>query len=124
LIAIPTALSIILFLFAANEKEAWMAVFETISWTLTAIIIWYLLLNPVITKFIQFILLKRQSRYNEDVLKTLSFLPVIRLLSIIAWKKSAMHKGWERWQYFIAILLYWLLTYSNSTTEPSLKKQG
>lgn len=120
-IIVPIVLSVILFLFSSDIHEAWIAVLKTISWTVTAILVWYIIINPVITKFVQITLRKKQSRYKEEVLKTLSFLPVIRRLAVKAWKKSAMHKGWQRWQYFIATLIHWVLTYSDHTNEPVFK---
>ncbi|MBK7885292.1 MAG: hypothetical protein IPJ81_17050 [Chitinophagaceae bacterium] len=121
---VSITISVILLIFSPQIKEGWLKVLKSICWTLTAIIAWYMILNPLFTKFIQVTLRKKQSRYSEEVLKILSLLPVLRHLTIRAWKKSSLHKGRERWQYFIITLLHWALTYTDyNVSDPPLKNQ-
>ena len=78
LILMMIAISAFLFAFADDNKQGWLAVAKTISWTLSAILIWYMLIGPLFTKAIQKFLQKKESRYSDEVLSTLSFLPVLR----------------------------------------------
>ncbi len=129
LASILVALSIAMFFIASGTKQGWMAVLKTISWTLTAIIIWFLLINPFLTKLIKQFLQKKEGRYNEEVSRTLSFLPVLRQLTATAWQKSSPYKGWKRLDFFLSTLIHWSLTYNDQSagsggpiTEPTFKK--
>lgn len=102
--------SVVLFVFAADRKQGWLSVLKTISWTLSAILAWYMIISPLFTGLIQRLLQKKQSRYSDEVLKTLSFLPMLRRLSSLAWQKSRAYSGLSRWQFFFAALVQWSLT--------------
>ncbi len=116
LIGVMIALSITLFVFADNNKQGWLAVVKTISWTLSAILLWYMLIGPLFTKAIQKLLHKKESRYSDEVLKTLSFLPVVRKLTALAWQQSKLQQGFKRWYFFFAALIHATLTYSEPVT--------
>lgn len=114
IIMLMTGLSIILFVIAADNKQGWAAVIKTISWTLTAILIWFMLIGPLLTKAVQRVLQKKESRYSEEVLKSLSFLPVLRKLAALSWQQSKSHSGFNRWHFFFSALIHTTLTYSES----------
>jgi hypothetical protein len=114
LILIMIGLSVVLFVFAANNQQGWMAVVKTITWTLSAILIWFMLIGPLFTKAIQKLLKKKESRYSTEVLGILSFLPVLKQLTALAWQQSKLHSGFKRWQFFFAALIHTTLTF----TEP------
>jgi hypothetical protein len=118
LIGMMIALSAVLFVFANDNKQGWLAVVKTVTWTLSAILLWYMLIGPLFTKAIQKLLQKQESRYSEEVLKTLSFLPVLRSLTTLAWKQSKLQPGFRRWSFFFAALIHVTLTYS----EPAPSK--
>jgi len=106
--------SVVLFMLAADSKHGWLAVAKTISWTLSAILIWFMLIGPLFTKSIQKLLQKKQSRYSDEVLKTLSFLPVLRRLTSQAWQQSKPFSGFRRWHFFLGSLIHATLTYTES----------
>jgi len=116
LIGVMITLSVALFVFADNNKQGWLAVAKTISWTLSAILLWYMLIGPLFTKAIQKLLHKKESRYSEEILKTLSFLPVLRKLTTLAWQQSKLQQGFRRWYSFFAALIHATLTYSEPVT--------
>ena len=116
MVLLLVVLSAVLFVFAADAKQGWLVVVKTISWTLSAILIWFMLIGPLITKGIQKILQKNESRYSDEVLNILSFLPVLRQITSLAWQKSKGLKGMERWYFFISALIHWSLTYSDTAT--------
>lgn len=117
LILFMISLSVILFVFAADKKQGWLAVAKTTTWTLSAILIWFIVIGPLFTKAIQKLLKKKQSRYSEDVLSILSFLPVLKQLTALAWQQSKWHRGFKRWQFFFTALIHTTLTYAESTSE-------
>ncbi len=123
LISVMIALSIVLFLFADDNKQGWLAVAKTIAWTLSAILLWYMLIGPLFTKAIQKLLQKKESRYSDEVLKTLSFMPVLRKLTTLAWQQSKLQHGFRRWYFFFAALIHATLTYSEpAASEISANK--
>lgn len=118
LIGFMLCLSVLLFFFAADNKQGWLAALKTISWTLSAILIWYLVIGPLFTKAIQNFLQKKQSSYSNEVLQIISFIPVLRQLTTLAWQQSKLSKGLARWSSFVSTLIHATLTY----TEPSTTK--
>lgn len=115
MILVLVILSVILFVFSADTKQGWLAVAKTVSWTLSAILVWFMLIGPLFTKLIQKLLQKKQSRYSDEVLKTLAFLPMLRRFTSLAWQKSKEHRGLARWQFFFSALVHWSLTCSDPT---------
>lgn len=113
LIAVMIILSVVLFAFAADKEQGWLAVARTISWTLSAILIWYMLIGPLFTKAIQKLLHKKQSRYSDDVLQALAFLPVLRKLTTLVWQQSKLKHGSGRWYFFFSTLIHATITYSD-----------
>lgn len=112
LVLLMICLSAILFVFAADTKTGWLAVTKTITWTLSAILIWYMLIGPLFTKAVQKLLQKKENRYSDEVSKALAFLPVLRQLSVLAWQQSKLHSGFKRWHIFFTTLIHAALTYS------------
>ncbi len=105
-------ISLLLFIFAADSKQGWIAVLKTLSWTSAVILLWYLLISPLFTKFIQKSLRKKEGRYSEEVAHALSFIPVLQQLASIAWQKSSRYNGWRRLRCFCSTMINWSLTSS------------
>ena len=109
-------LSVILFFFSDDTKQGWMEVLKTITWALSALLIWFVLIGPLLTKSIQKLLKKKESRYSDEVARTLSFLPVLKKLAALAWQQSKLQRGSKRWLFFFTAFIYAALTWS----EPEL----
>ncbi len=112
LVLIMVILSVILFFFSTDNKKGWVAVLKTITWTLSAMLIWFVLIGPLFTKGIQKLLKKKESRYTDEVVRTLSFLPVLKKLASLAWQQSKLHTGLKRWLFFFNTFIYATLTWS------------
>lgn len=80
MVLVMIGLSAVLFVFAYDNNQGWLAVAKTISCTLAVILVWFMIRSPLFTKAIQKLLQKKESRYGEEVVETLSFLPVLRKL--------------------------------------------
>ena len=115
LIIIMFTLSATLYVVADNDKDGWLAVIKTISWTLSAILVWFMIIGPLFTKIIQRILRKKGHKYGDEVLRALSFIPVLKQLTKLAWQHSRQYYGFKRWHYFFNVLIHTALTY----TEPA-----
>lgn len=116
LIGLMIGLSGILFFFAADNNQGWLAVVKTVSWTISAILVWYLIIAPIFLKIVQKFLQKKQSKHGEEILQILSFIPVLRQLTKMAWQKSKLKSGFGRWPFFVSTLIQTTLTYA----EPQL----
>jgi hypothetical protein len=114
MIIILLLLSLSLFFFAPDNKRGWLAVLKTVSWTVTAILTWYVFISPVLSKIIRRILKKQQHRYSEEVLQVVSFLPVLKQLTASAWQRSKKQAGLYRWRYFFSLLIHFSLLYNDN----------
>lgn len=112
--------SALLFLFAGDKKNGLMEVIKAITWTLSAMLIWFVLLGPLFAKAFQKVLKQNQSRYSKEVSESISFMPVLSKLTNEAWRLSKAYKGLKRWNIFFTALIYAALTWSepgNTETE-------
>jgi hypothetical protein len=114
LLLIMVLLSVILFFFSPDKQQGWFEVVKTISWTLSALLLWFVLIGPLFTKSIQKLLKKKESGYSDEVARTLSFLPVLKKLTALAWQQSKVHSGFKRWKFFFTALIYATLTWVES----------
>ena len=114
LITMMIILSALLFVFASNNKQGWLAVAKTVTWTLSAILIWFMVIGPLLTKAIQKLLKKKENRYSDEVLGILSFLPVLNQLTALAWQQSKLLHGFKKWQFFLTALIHTTLTYTET----------
>ena len=112
-------LSALLFVFASDAKRGWVGVLKTVCWTSSAILIWYLLITPLFTRFVLRILQKKENRYSANISGTLSIIPALRPLTAMAWNKSKMYTGWNRIYFFLFALVRWSLVYSDDPGLPN-----
>jgi hypothetical protein len=122
LIFVMLTISAMLFIFSNNQNQGWLEVAKTISWTISAILLWFMVISPLLTKAMQRFLHKNESRYSDEVLRTLSFLPVLKQLTGLAWQQSKLHKGANRLYFFFVSLIHATLTYSDSAEPGVLNK--
>jgi hypothetical protein len=122
LIFVMLTISAMLFIFSNNQNQGWLEVAKTISWTISAILLWFMVISPLLTKAMQRFLHKNESRYSDEVLRTLSFLPVLKQLTGLAWQQSKLHKGANRLYFFFVSLIHATLTYSDSAEQGVLNK--
>ena len=112
LVGLMLFLSVLLFVFAADKKQGWLEVTKTISWTLSAIFIWFMLIGPLLTNAFKKLLHKKRGKYSDEVLGILSFLPVLKIMARVVWQQSKTYKGFKRWSFFLSSLIHAALTYS------------
>lgn len=119
ILSILVASSVVLFFVAADTKRGWIAVAKAVSWTFAAIMLWYMLINPLFIKLIKRLLQKKEGRYSAEISSTLTFLPVLRQITTIAWRKSRSKKRGGRWSAFLAELIHSSLTYNEESIKPA-----
>ncbi len=123
LIIAALLLSLVLFVFAPGNRQGWLAAARSISWTVSAIFIWYVFLGPLLTRLIRQALEKKKGKYADEVLQVLSFLPVLRRLATMAWQQSKKHSGFSRGYHFVSSLIHWSLIYSDGGQPGATAKQ-
>ncbi len=120
LLSLVTVLFIIsVLLIMGDSQSAAFNVLKTIIWTMTAVVTWYIIISPLFTKLIHWVLRKRQDRYSEQIGATLSFIPILKQLTAQAWKVSSHFKGWHRLSFFIITIINWSLTYQGTESVTS-----
>lgn len=122
LLLIMLLLSVVLFFVPGSNKRSLLEVLKQLTWTLSAILIWFLLLGPLVTKMIQKILKKNERRYSEDVSAVLSTLPLLHTFAYTAWQQSKHLRGFKRFEFFFTSLIYSTLTLSGPIEQPVEKK--
>ncbi|MDB5253178.1 MAG: hypothetical protein JWP27_2347 [Flaviaesturariibacter sp.] len=113
LLGISATLSLLLYLLAPRTNEAVLATARAFTWTVSAILAWYLVLAPTLLSMIRSRLQRRSGRYHQDVGLVLAFLPVLRQLAAQAWRVSRTKRGPKRIPFFLSLLVGWALTYSD-----------
>ncbi len=112
LMVLMMVLSAVLFVFAADNKTGWLAVVKTITWTISAILIWYVVIGPLFIKAVQKLLRRNESRYRDEVSRVLEFIPVLKQLSVLAWQQSSSAPVSKRWHVFFSSFIHAALTYA------------
>ncbi len=117
ILIILLVVSVLLYVFAANSKQAWLDIIKTICWTITAIVVWYQWVSPFITKGINKILRRKSSLYAAEITNIISFLPVLKQLAAMAWQTTSQYKGVKRLHYFAVLLIHWSLTWTDASIK-------
>jgi len=102
-------IAIVLFYVEKDDSSAWFRVGKTIVWSLASIIFWYGLVNPILLRFTQNYLKKKESQYVSEVNETLKLIPAFKSLAKKAWTETAHLNGFERMSTFVNLLVFWSL---------------
>jgi hypothetical protein len=111
ILAILITLSVLLFVFAPDAKQGWVAVIKTLSWVSAIMLAWYMIISPLLTKLIRMLLNKKMNSYGGEISDILSSFPVLKRVAVIAWRKSGVFKGPKRWSFFLSAVIHWSLIY-------------
>jgi hypothetical protein len=117
LLVIMVIISAVLFFTASNKSSAWMEVIKSVSWTLSAILIWYAVLLPLLTKLITGILRKEQSKYYNRVNEIVLLFPSLRKIGATAWQHSNQFSGIKKISFFVSAFINWSLVWEEGKTN-------
>lgn len=112
-----TSLLISVLLIAFQKQKGALPVIAALTWTITAILIWYFVIAPLFTRLVISLLKKKYYTYGAQVQDTLSFLPVLNQLAVQAWHRSKTESKAKRIPVFIKTLLGWSLLYKEPSSE-------
>ena len=108
-LAVSVCISVVLFVFTANSKQGWTAVLRSLSWTITALAVWYFVAQ-MFTKFLTTYLHKKTTPRANQVTQIVSLFPVLQQLIVGAWRRSVEYNGIKRVSFFITTVINWSLT--------------
>jgi hypothetical protein len=74
------------------------------------LLIWYIFVGPLFSKFIRKLLSQKKKSYGWEIEHTLAMLPIIKKIIIYIWRKSNTKKGINRIKFFLTSTIYILLT--------------
>ena len=116
LLLVMIFISVVLFFAAGNKSSAWMEIIKSVSWTLSAILIWYVVLLPLLTKLITDFLHKEKSKYYNRVNEIVSLFPSLRKIAAAAWQHSNQFSGLKRISFFVSAFINWSLVWEDDKT--------
>lgn len=114
-LTILLCISVVIFFIEPDEKQKWLNIAKAVSYTITAIAIWYIAIVPLFSKLLMRLLQNSKKQYSNQVAQTLSVLPYFRKLTTVAWQQTQTSKGLKRIALFMQLLLLWTLTYEENT---------
>lgn len=119
LLLVMVTISALLYFLAGNKKQGWMEVLKSVTWTLSVILIWYVLLVPLFTKWVTGKLRKEQSKYYDRVNEIVLLFPSLRKIAAAAWQQSNQYSGIKKLSFFVSAFINWSLLWqeTKSTTE-------
>jgi hypothetical protein len=107
--------SILLFAPAISRYGS-AGVLRSLVWTVTAVVMWYLVISPIITKLLRRVLMRSNNTYKVEAFEIISFLPFMRSLSVTAWHAAGNKRMASRVRSFLFILVGLLLTFQSKQT--------
>jgi hypothetical protein len=87
------------------------AVLRSLVWTVTAVVMWYAVISPLVTKFLRSVLMRSNNVYKVQAFEIISFLPFMRKLTLAAWHATADKRMLRRIPAFLIVLISMLLTF-------------
>ena len=93
---------ILAFTFFGGPLLGWKKGVYLILRSLLVLLLWYMVIGPLILKLIRKYLIKKESRYKEDINNALDLFPYFRSIISHTWKSTGHLKGYTRFKYFIA----------------------
>ena len=117
LLVILMIISTILYFLSDTTTNAKISILRAFTWTISAVLLWYIVITPLFTRALLFFLHKKKSKYSSEVGEALSFIPVLDKLANVAWKVSADRRGLKRLSFFLYTLISWSIIYSESKSS-------
>ncbi len=108
---ILTALSLALYVFRSDQKSFIMDLTKTLVWSFSALLIWFVLLNPFLVFLIKRFLSSKRQGLQSQINEALGIFPAFSRINALAWQHSAGKRGFFRLPEYLFLLLVWCLTY-------------
>jgi hypothetical protein len=87
------------------------AVLRSLIWTLTAVVTWYIVISPLVTKFFRRILMRSGNTYKVEAFEIISFLPFLKKMAVASWQATTGKRPLKRVPAFLITMVSTLLTF-------------
>jgi hypothetical protein len=84
---------------------------ETLVWSFSTLLIWFVLLNPFLVFLIKRFLSSKRQGLQSQINEALGIFPAFSRINALAWQHSAGKRGFFRLSEYLFLLLVWCLTY-------------
>lgn len=111
-IMIGSIISVVL-LFLSPQKDGWQTILYTVVRCASFVILWFFILNPILTRLFKIYFSKKQTKYQSEVEDIFEFMSTLRKLTQIAWQETAKLKGIKRIKAFVRKTIAFTLLYEN-----------
>ena len=85
-----------------DSGPGWQKGLYVLIRSLLVLSLWYILVGPILVKFLRNYLQSKQSKYKEEVSQTLDILPYLTPVIKYSWQETQHLKGYMRFKLFIA----------------------
>jgi hypothetical protein len=100
-------------------RERWAPLWLVLR-TFGVMALWFWVLAPLFMRLLQRFLQRKASEKQLQLAATLDLLPQLRRLSLHAWQKTRMLRGWQRWeQLLVRIVAYSLMWEPADSDKPA-----
>jgi hypothetical protein len=113
-IGILVFISVAFWFFQTDKKAIAFEVAKTLIWSITALFLWFIVLNPVLTFAIRNYLGTKKAGLQGQVNEAMALFPAFSAINKRAWKESVGEHSVFRLEKYLSLLIYWCLTYSKT----------
>lgn len=98
---ITIALILIAFALMDNELYGWQKAIYIVIRSITVLVLWIFVVSPFLMWLLKSYLIKKKSRYQNEIDIALILFPYLKSIIILSWKESKNKKGINRLREFI-----------------------
>lgn len=103
---ITVAVIVLAFSFFGGNLFGWKKGLYVMLRSFLILMLWYLILGPLLLKFVRKYLKKKESQYQEDITIAMDLFPYFRKIIAMTWKETKHFNGYHRIKNFMAISIY------------------
>ena len=113
---VTVAIIVLAFTIFGGPLFGWEKAIYIVLRSFLILMLWYLILGPLVLKFIRNYLEKKESKYQSDISNAMDLFPYFRQIILFTWKETKGLRGYDRFKYFMAKSISNCI---NFETEPS-----
>lgn len=117
-LAILLAIITAILTFLPSSSNGWSKGLYVLIRAIMALTFWFLLVVPLLSKFIQKLLLRESAPYSREIDHILRVFPQLKQGLKQLWPISAKYKGWQRGKYLVITMIAYALTFEDPELYP------
>jgi len=99
---ITVAVIVLAFAFFGGDLFGWKKGVYIMLRSFLILMLWYLVIGPLLLKFLRKFLATKKSQYQEDVTNAMDLFPYFRQIISFTWRDTKHLKGYTRFKHFMA----------------------